>query len=88
MRGSNGTARRRRQSSQRHPHSNGQRTGDDRLALTRDFELLDLVNGLDAAYDTLLAQAADDGGDGIYEHAASIKAATDYLFNLRFTTPR
>jgi hypothetical protein len=82
----NATGRRSRQS-QRHFSSNGQGLGGDRLALVRDRERADLVCDLDQVYDHLLGQASD-GNNRSYELAACVKAATDYLINLRLSAAR
>ena len=85
MRG-NGTGRRSRQS-QRHFASNGQGIGNDRLALVRDRERVDLIAELDGVYDVLLGQALDGNNRG-YELAATVKMATDYLIDLRLNAAR
>jgi hypothetical protein len=54
----------------------------------RDREQLDLIGELDGVYDHLLAEALNGGGDGVYQLAASVKAAADYLINLRLSAAR
>jgi hypothetical protein len=65
-----------------------QRPDGDPLARVRDRELVDLVGQLDETYDYVLAQALAGGGDGIYQLAANVRAAADYLINLRLSAAR
>jgi hypothetical protein len=55
----------------------------DPLARVRDREQVDLIDELDGVYDHLLGQALAGGGDGVYQLAASVKAAADYLAGMR-----
>jgi hypothetical protein len=87
MKGNATTARRRQSLRNR---SVGHSTdGGDRLTPLRDRELVDLIDELDGAYDTLLAKALnEDGNNGCYELAATVRTATDYLINMRLSATR
>jgi hypothetical protein len=65
--------------------SNGQ---DDPFALVRDREQVDLISNLDQVYDALIGQALNGGGDGVFQLAATVKMAVNYLVNLRLSAPR
>jgi hypothetical protein len=60
--------------------------GNDRLALVRERQLLDLVVDLDGVYDALMGSALN--GNGGYELAVTVREATDYLINLRLNAAR
>jgi len=84
----NRTVRRNRQQ-QRHPNqyqaTNAplHQNGDGRLARIRDREQVDLVCELDDAYDDLIGRALKDGDPTAYGLAQIVRAAADYLANLR-----
>ena len=59
----------------------------DPFARVRDHEQLDLIDELDDAYDKLPGRALN-GDNGIYALAQVVRAAADYLANLRLSAAR
>jgi hypothetical protein len=64
------------------------RSCGDPLARVRDRELCDLVDELDATYDDLIGRALKNGDNGIYQLAATVRSAADYLTDMRLSAAR
>lgn len=62
-------------------------TTADRFTVIRDRTLSDLIFELDGVYDTLMGQALNEGDNGRFELASTVKMASDLLYDLRLSAP-